>query len=245
MKVSSPSIPPTLFNFYCSIMEILGHPCHWASGIILWRGGNEGSSLWIPLICMEHKYSLFDSKTMYIYLNWDQVGMRDTDGFPSLWSKAMGSLLTDKYKRLFGGQIFLHHPQTLEHQQFSLISPPSSPDKGYPSFISQANSSMFSHDLIILPLFAVLSLTIFLLNIIFTLFTGPLPGQICFQSQSSLLDIENNSSLHLLFFQYFFSRSLSPLTLPVLFVYIYCLYCDNRHCPFNPRILTLTPRQVS
>lgn len=116
MKVSSPSIPPTLFNFYCSIMEILGHLCHWASGIILWRGGNEGSSLWIPLICMEHKYSLFDSKTMYIYLNWDQVGMRDTDGFPSLWSKAMGSLLTDKYKRLFGGQIFLHHPQTLEHQ---------------------------------------------------------------------------------------------------------------------------------
>lgn len=115
-----------------------------------------------------------------------------------------------------------HRP--LEHQQFSLISPPSSPDKGYPSFISQANSSMFSHDLIILPLFAVLSLTIFLLNIIFTLFTGPLPGQICFQSQSSLLDIENNSSLHLLFFQYFFFQvSLSSYTACVIRLHLLSL----------------------
>lgn len=117
MKASSPNISPTLFNFYCSIMGILGHPCHWASGIILWRGGNEGSSLnsllWIPLICMEHKYSPFDSKTMCVYLSWDQVGMRDTDGLSSLWPKTMGSLLTDDYKRLFGGQIFLLHPQSL------------------------------------------------------------------------------------------------------------------------------------
>lgn len=108
------------------------------------------------------------------------------------WLVAMGSLHLDESKRLEWlklGDISdstIHRASDIRtpvffpsYASFSLVSSPSSPDKQFPSFISQANSPVFPLDFIILRLYLwfCLLIIIFLLSIFsISLFTGPLLG---------------------------------------------------------------------